>query len=1153
MRRLISITLIMMIPVLICANAIMGNQGERPLFANHIVKIQLSREADGTTNLSKEYRSEADSFGIDALDEFAASWGEHQIIRAHIRMADRAFEDEVGFDRWVILEYKERIDVLDAVKAFKDHKRWVDDACPEYYAYPAVVPNDPWNTSNWGHNNTGNNGPGSGTAGFDSKAHLAWDQSQGYGSSNIIIAIIDSGVDTSHPDLRLMAGYDYGDNDSNPMDDAGGGWNSPRGHGTACSGIAAGIANNGIGVSGIAGGCTVMPLKIATSSGDLPFTAINNALTHARNNGAHIISLSLGAALDQDNSGLSATNAALTAAYNAGITIFAATGNENASTISYPANHEKVIAVGAASPSGQRKSPSSSDGQTNWGSNYGVNTQNNRKAVDIMAATILPTTDIRGSDGYASGDYSTGFNGTSCATPYAAGVGALLKSRDPSLTPAEIRTILTSTATDMTYDGGVGWDRYTGYGLVNAYQAVLAAGGPECEITSPQDGDLFQQGTTVTINVNATDTGGSISNVKFYIDNQLRYTDSSSPYSWNWATSGVSLGNHTIKVVATNNQGKTAEESIVVTLLGAPDEGFESGNFSAFNWDNSSAIPWTVQSSEKFSGNYAAQAGAIGNNASTSLSITLDVTNAGNISFLSKVSSEANDYLRFYIDDVQRGQWSGNQPWAQQSYSVSTGLHTFTWTYVKNATTTGGSDTAWLDHIIFPAYNSYPAPRNLVGLAGNALVRLDWDSPAGANPTSYRVYRNGSLLTTIQDLFYNDTNVINGTTYSYYVKALYGSTESAASNTVYVTPEWMNTAIIGTGTDSTAGNEGCPINVFLKSLHGQSVYLASELIAAGVQGPLDITEIGFYVTDVPTVNMENYIIRMKHTDATDVSAWINGDDLETVYSSASYMPSGTGWNMFTFSTPFTWNGVDNIVVDTAFGVNTASNQTGRVQYSTVTDGYRYVRNASSNQTNVFSGGFKSNNRPNLKLTLAPTPEPEIQIDVTSLDYGSLTVGESLTQTFTISNTGTGNLTGNISTPMGYSVSPQQGRNTLSFTIGEGLSQTFDLKFNPNTPGTYNGNVVISHNADSDDKTIAVTGTALPLELDTPILQISRDGGNIRLSWDAVENANRYLIYATIDPTQWPASPTFETEQYFLELPLQSERIFYRIKASYIEP
>ena len=208
MRRLISITLIMMIPVLICANAMMGNQGERPLFANHIVKIQLSREADGTTNLSKEYRSEADSFGIDELDERAATWGEHQIIRAHIRMVDRAYEEEVGFDRWVILEYKERIDVLEAIKAFKEHKRWVDDACPEYIRYPAVVPNDPLNTSNWGHNNTGYNGPGSGTAGFDSKAHLAWDQSQGYGSADIIIAIIDSGVDTGHPDLRLMAGYD---------------------------------------------------------------------------------------------------------------------------------------------------------------------------------------------------------------------------------------------------------------------------------------------------------------------------------------------------------------------------------------------------------------------------------------------------------------------------------------------------------------------------------------------------------------------------------------------------------------------------------------------------------------------------------------------------------------------------------------------------------------------------------------------------------------------------------------------------------------------------------------------------------------------------------------------------------------------------------
>ncbi|NLO11609.1 MAG: hypothetical protein GX122_04215, partial [Candidatus Cloacimonetes bacterium] len=211
--------------------------------------------------------------------------------------------------------------------------------------------------------------------------------------------------------------------------------------------------------------------------------------------------------------------------------------------------------------------------------------------------------------------------------------------------------------------------------------------------------------------------------------------------------------------------------------------------------------------------------------------------------------------------------------------------------------------------------------------------------------------------------------------------------ESSASNTVYVTPEWLDTAIIGTGTDSTSATNGCPINVYLKSLHGQSVYLASELIAAGVQGPLDITEIGFYVTEMPVYNMENYIIRMRHTTATDVSAWINNSDngYQTVYTSASYMPSGTGWNMFTFSTPFTWNGVDNIVVDTAFGVNSSSTASGTVQYSSVTNGYRYVRSTSSNQTNVFSGNQPNNNRPNLKLTLAPTP------DVYSVAYANIKV------------------------------------------------------------------------------------------------------------------------------------------------------------------
>ena len=195
-----------------------------------------------------------------------------------------------------------------------------------------------------------------------------------------------------------------------------------------------------------------MPLKVANSAGTMSFTSIQNALMWAADHGANVISMSLGAAIASDP----ATDNAITYAWNAGCVILAATGNENASTISYPAIHSLVIGVGAASPCGERKRSSNltselnpgvnpdpngytCDGERWWGSNYGSTTQNAAGAVDVIAPTILPTTDRLGSAGYDPSDYSKWFNGTSCATPYAAGVCALIKSRNPTWTNAQIR------------------------------------------------------------------------------------------------------------------------------------------------------------------------------------------------------------------------------------------------------------------------------------------------------------------------------------------------------------------------------------------------------------------------------------------------------------------------------------------------------------------------------------------------------------------------------------------------------------------------------------------------------------------------------------------------------------------------------------------
>ena len=429
--------------------------------------------------------------GLDAIDRVIGKSGAGTVRKAYIALKNVDEAERLGVDRWILVDTESKMVTTDMAAELARLPE-VEAVSLDWIAFPAVVPADPLHSIHWGHNNTAqmlsynwtnnNHTTGSpvGTVGFDCNAQAAWDGSQGYGSSAVKIAIIDSGVATAHPDLTQVTGYDFGNNDSNPNDDS-----SSPGHGTACAGVAAAKANS-LGAAGAAPGCSIMPLKVANSAGTMTFVSIQNALYYAADNGANIVSMSLGAAISSD----AATDAAITYAYNAGCTILAATGNENKSTISYPAIHNLVIGVGAASPCGDRKRSSSSssevnpgvstdprgytcDGERWWGSNYGTTTAGSAGAVDVIAPTILPTTDLLGSAGYDPSDYSKWFNGTSCATPYAAGVCALIKSKNPTWTPAQIKVQLTSTAQDVVnVESAAGWDRYAGYGMVDAAAAV---------------------------------------------------------------------------------------------------------------------------------------------------------------------------------------------------------------------------------------------------------------------------------------------------------------------------------------------------------------------------------------------------------------------------------------------------------------------------------------------------------------------------------------------------------------------------------------------------------------------------------------------------------------------------------------------------------
>jgi glucuronoarabinoxylan endo-1,4-beta-xylanase len=150
------------------------------------------------------------------------------------------------------------------------------------------------------------------------------------------------------------------------------------------------------------------------------------------------------------------------------------------------------------------------------------------------------------------------------------------------------------------------------------------------------------------------------------------------------------------------------ESITTVSLIGSYSpitpsvEGFETGDFSGFGWESSCDADWYITSGESNSGIYSARAGSISDAETTTLMITRDCSD-GDISFYYRISSESGfDHLDFSIDGTKQGEWSGEQDWAEVSYSVEVGTRSFEWTYSKDGSISEGDDTAWIDDVVFP-------------------------------------------------------------------------------------------------------------------------------------------------------------------------------------------------------------------------------------------------------------------------------------------------------------------------------------------------------------------------------------------------------------------------------------------------------------------
>ena len=380
----------------------------------------------------------------------------------------------------ILYHFKEAIDVPAAITALKKTGLFAYVE-PDFIGYgagqkhqeftiPTTIPNDTHYNRQWGLKNDGSFSLSSATAGADVDMELAWDITTG--NADITVAILDSGVLLSHPEFsgRIWTntaetansldsdnngytddihGWDFANGNNDPTDD--------QGHGTNVAGIALANGNNNNGYAGVDWKSKLMPLKILDNNNSGFYSWWIAAIDYAVNNGAKVINMSVG------GSGFSmAMKDAVNRAYNANVVITVSMMNFNNDVPYYPAAYDSTIAVGSSNPNDQRTNPFFWSASS--GSNYGNH-------IDVIA----PGNFIYGLSHTSTSYYGSYWGGTSQAAPLVAGICALMLDQRPTLTVAQIRSILRDTSEDqvgLSSEDTEGWDKYYGAGRVNAHRAL---------------------------------------------------------------------------------------------------------------------------------------------------------------------------------------------------------------------------------------------------------------------------------------------------------------------------------------------------------------------------------------------------------------------------------------------------------------------------------------------------------------------------------------------------------------------------------------------------------------------------------------------------------------------------------------------------------
>lgn len=385
---------------------------------------------------------------------------------------------------------------------------------PDLLLPPATLPNDPYYGNQWFLPVVG--------------APTAWDL--GFGSPEVVIAILDTGLDSTHPEFagNLVAGWNFYDNNADTSD--------VQGHGTAVAGVAGALAGNGTGIAGIASGCRIMPIRVTDPYGSGVVSAMAEGLVFAADHGARVANLSFPVS--------SSFTLRAAAEYFQGRGGVITVGAGNQSYFDATSDNPFVLTVTATT---------AQDTLATWS-----NTGNN---VDLAAPgeSILST---------ATGNQYAWNTGTSVSAPMVAGAAALVMSINPGLSGTVVQQVLKDTATDL---GTAGWDPGFGWGRLDVASAVATARAlgadtlpPTASVVSPTA--LTTLSGTVNVVVAATDNAW-LTRVELLIDGSVVSVSSTAPSNYAWNTVQASNGSHQLLARSYDASGNWASsESVPVNV-----------------------------------------------------------------------------------------------------------------------------------------------------------------------------------------------------------------------------------------------------------------------------------------------------------------------------------------------------------------------------------------------------------------------------------------------------------------------------------------------------------------------------------------------------------------------------------------------------------